>query len=118
MRGLDIHKNIPVSVSKFVLGLRIGFISSHLTSDKLILLNPRATTGPLKVSPLLEAKSTPALIIKPSHFLVAHMDDYGWCIKFNQQGQMFVQNLKRIVSKQNATPAKADPVLHHRLYSN
>ena len=37
MRGLDIHKIIPVSVTKLTLGLRVGFISSHLM-DKLFLL--------------------------------------------------------------------------------
>ena len=87
-------------------GFSIGFISSQLTADKLILVNPRATTGPPKMSLLLEAKSTPALIIKPSVILVAYMDDLCWYIKSNQQGQMFVQNLIRIVSKQNATPGQ------------
>ena len=35
MRGLNVHKNIPVSITKLTLGLRVGFISSHLIADKL-----------------------------------------------------------------------------------
>ena len=86
MRGLDIHKNIPVSVIKLTLGLRVGFISSHLTANKLFPVNPRVITGPPKMSLLLEAKSIPALIIKPRLILVTHMDDLGWYITPNQQG--------------------------------
>ena len=75
MRGLDIHKNIPVSVTKLTLGLRVGFISSNLTVDKLFPVNPRAITGPPMMSLLLKGKCTPALMIKPSFILVALMDD-------------------------------------------
>ena len=50
------------------------------------------------------AKSTPALIIKPMLILVTHMDNHSWYITSNQQGQMFVQNLNRIVSKLNVMP--------------
>ena len=71
MRRLDIHKNIPVSGTAQTLGLRVGFISSHLTVDKLFSVNSRAITGPPKMSLLLEAKSMPALIIKPRLILVA-----------------------------------------------
>ena len=39
MRGLDIHMNSPVSVTKLMLGLRVGFISSHLIVDKLFPIN-------------------------------------------------------------------------------
>ena len=77
MRRLCIHKNIPVSGIKLTLGLRVGFSSSHLTVNKLFLVNPRAITGPPKMSLLLEAKSMPALIIKPRLILVAHTDDLG-----------------------------------------
>ena len=104
MRGLDIHKNIPVSVTKLTLGLRVGFISSHLTEDELFPVNPRAITGPPKMSLLLEGKSMPALIIKPRLILVTYKDDLGWCITSNQQGKMFIQNLNRIVRKTNVTP--------------
>ena len=65
MSGVNVHKNITVSITKLTLGLRVGFISSHLTVDKLFPVNPRAITGPPKMSLLLEAKSMPALIIKP-----------------------------------------------------
>ena len=65
MRRLGIHKKIPVSGTEPMLGLRVGFIGSHLTVDKLIKVNLRAITGPPKMSFLLEAKSVPALIIKP-----------------------------------------------------
>ena len=66
MGGLDIHKNIPVSVTKLTLGLLVGFIRSHLTADKVSKVNPTAITGPQKMSLLLEAKACmPALIIKP-----------------------------------------------------
>ena len=71
-------KNIPVSGTKLTLGLRVGFIGSHLTADKLFSVNPRAITGPPKMSVLLEAKSMPALIIKPKLILLAHTDDLGW----------------------------------------
>ena len=104
MRWLNVHKNIPVSVTKLALSLRVGSISSHLTADKLFSVNPRAITGPPKMSLLLEAKSMPALIIKPRLILVSHTDDLGWCITSNQQGKMFVQNLNRIVRKPNVTP--------------
>ena len=106
MRGLDIHKNISVYVTKLTLGLRVGFISSHLAENKLFPVNPRAITGPQKMSLLLEVKSTLALIIKPRLILVAHSDDCGWYITSNQQGQMFVQNLNRIVRKPNVTPGQ------------
>ena len=89
MKGLDIQKNSPVSVTKLTLGLRVGFITSHLTEDKLFLVNPRAITSPPKMSLLLEAKSMPALIIKPG-LILTHTDDLGWYITSNQQGQMFV----------------------------
>ena len=65
MRGLDIHKNIPVSLTKLTLRLRVGFISSYSTADKLIPVNPKAITCPPKMSLLLKGKSMPALIIKP-----------------------------------------------------
>ena len=65
MRRLGIHQNIPVSGTKLTIGLRVGFIGSHLTLDKLFPVNPRAITGPPKMSFLLEAKIVPALIIKP-----------------------------------------------------
>ena len=63
--SMDIHKNSPVSVTKLTLGLRVGFISSHLTVNKLFSVNTRAIMGPPQMSLLLEAKSMPALIIKP-----------------------------------------------------
>ena len=104
MRRMNIHKSIPVSVTKLTLSLRVGFISSHLTVDKLFRVNPRAIRGPPKISFLLEAKSMPALIIKPRLILVTYTDDLGWYITSYQHGQMFVQNLNRIVVKPNATP--------------
>ena len=97
-------KNITVSVAKLTLSLQVGFISSHLTADKLFPVNPRAITGPPKMSLLLEAKSMPALIIKLRFILVSHTDDLGWYITSNQQGKMFVQNLNRIVRKPNVIP--------------
>ena len=100
MRGLNVHK-IPVSVTKLTLSLRVCFISSHLTVDKLIPVNPRAITAPPKMSFLLEAKSMPALIIKLMLILVSHTDDLGWYKTSNQQGKMFIQNLNRIVRKPN-----------------
>ena len=106
MRILDIQKNIPVSITKLTLGLWVGFISSHLTADKLFLVNPRAITGSPKISPLLEAKTMPALIIKPRFLLVTHMDDLDWYITSNQQGLVLVQNLNMIVSKPNVLPGQ------------
>ena len=95
MWGLDIHKNSPVC-----------FISSRLTVNKLFPVNLRAITGPPKMSLLLEAKSMPASIIKPRLILVAHTDDLCWNITSKQQGEMFVQNLNRIVSKRNVIPGQ------------
>ena len=46
MRTLCIHKNVPVSGTTLTLGLRVGFISSHLTADKLFPVNPRVIMGP------------------------------------------------------------------------
>ena len=103
MRGLNVRKNIIVCITKLTLGLRVGFISSHLIVDKLFPVNPRAITGPPKISLLLEAKSMPALIIKPRFILVMNTDDICWYITSNQQGKMFVQNLNRIVRKPNVT---------------
>ena len=104
MRVLEIYKNTPVSVTKLTLGFRVGFISSYLSTNKLLPVNPRAITGPPKISLLHEAKSMPTLIIKPRLILITHTDDLGWNITFNQQGQMLVQNLNRSVSKPNVTP--------------
>ena len=106
MRGLDIHMNSPASVTKLTLGLLVGFISSHLTVNELFPVNPKAITGPPKISRLLEAKSMPALIIKPRLILVTHTDYLCWNITSNQQGEMFVQNLYRIISKPNVTPGQ------------
>ena len=103
MKRLDIHKNSPVSVTKLTLSLRVGFISSHLTANKLFPVNPRAIMGPPMMSLLIEAKSMSALI-KPRLILRMHTDDLGWYITSNKQEQMFVQNLNRIASKAIATP--------------
>ena len=86
--------------------LRVGFISSHLTANRLFPVNPWAITGPPKISFLLEAKSMTAFIIKPRLILVMHTDDFGWNITSNQQGQMFVQNLNMTVSKPNVIPGQ------------
>ena len=104
MRGLNVHKNIPVSINKLMLIIRVGFISSHLIADKLFLVNPWAITDPPKMSLLLEAKSMPELIIKPRFILVTHTDDLGWSITSNQQEKMFFQKFNRIVRKPNVTP--------------
>ena len=79
------NKNIHVSHTKLTLGFQVGFISSHLTADKLFPILPKATTGLSKVSLMLEAKSIPALIIKPRLILVAHTDDLGWNISSADQ---------------------------------
>ena len=71
MRSLGIRKNIPVSDTKLTPGLRVGFISSHLTADKRFPVSLSAITGPLKMSLLLEAESTPALIIN-------NITQYNW----------------------------------------
>ena len=58
------------------------------------------------MSLLLEIKSMLALIIKPRLILLMHTDDLGWYITSNQQEQMFIQNLNRIVSEPNITPGQ------------
>ena len=67
MRGLVINKNIPIYITKLVL-----------------TVNHRAITGSPNMSLLLEDKSTPALIIKPSLILLVDMDDFGWYKTCNQ----------------------------------
>ena len=106
MRGLDIHENIDVSDTKLMLGLRVCFISSDLTVNKLFLINPRVIPGPPKMSLLLEVGKTFALIIEPRLILVKHMDDLGGYITSNQQGKMLVQNLRRIVRGPNVMPGQ------------
>ena len=83
MRGLNVHKNIPVSITKLTLYLRIGFISSHLIADKLFPVNPSAITGPPKMSLLLEAKSMPALVVKPRFMIVTHNKYDSYIVKFS-----------------------------------
>ena len=87
-------------------GFRVGSIRSHLTADRLFPVNQRAIMGPPKMSLMFEAKSMLPSIIKPRFILVAHTDDHGWYITSNQQGQMFVQNLNRIVSKPYVMPGQ------------
>ena len=67
MMRLGIHKNIPVSGTKPTLGLRVGFVGSHLTVDKLIPVNPRTITGPPKMSILLEAQKVSVLEVIIEH---------------------------------------------------
>ena len=69
------------------------------------------------MSLLLEAKSMTALIIKPTVILVSHTNALvGTYITSNQQGKMFVQNLKKIVRKPNVTPRQF--TYTHRLDSH
>ena len=75
MNGLDVHENIDVSDTKLTLGLRVCFISTDLTANKLFPINMRAITGPPKMSLLLEVESTSALIIEPRLILVPHTND-------------------------------------------
>ena len=77
MRGMNIHKNIPASVTKLTLGLRVGFISSDLTADKLSPVSQVAITGSSMMNFLLEAKIMTALITKSRLILVTHTDDLG-----------------------------------------
>ena len=53
---------------------------------------------------LLKVKSTRALIIKPRFVLAVHMDDLGWFITSNQQGQMRVRNPNTVVGRPNVMP--------------
>ena len=106
MRGLDVHENIDVSDTKLMLGLRICFISSDLTANKLFPINPRVVTGLPKISLLLEVERTSALIIEPRLILVTYTDDLGGYITSNQQGKMLVQNLHRIVRRPNVMPGE------------
>ena len=92
MKGLDAHENIDVSDTKLMLGLRVCFIISDLTANKLFPINQRAITGPPKMSLLLEVESTSALIIESRLILVMHTDDLGGYITSNQQGKMGKSN--------------------------
>ena len=100
MRGLNVHKNIPVSETKLTLGLRVGLISSHLIVDILFPVNLETITGPPKMSLLPEAKSVSAFIIKPRLILVAYTDDLGWNKTPNQQQQMLIIKLKVLSADQ------------------
>ena len=106
MRGLEIHKNRLVSVTKLILGLRVGFISSHLTEDKLFLVNPRVITGPPKMSLLLEAKSMHALIIKTRLILVTPTDELRLVHNLQLAGRVVWSNFNKIVSKPNVMPGQ------------
>ena len=106
-----------------MLGLREGVIGFHLTVDKLSPVNSRAITDPPKMSLLLEAKSSPALIIKPRITRVTHTDDLyitlralhapdetdvhyqKRCVHYVQPEETDVRlNLNRIVSILNIAP--------------
>ena len=87
MRGLNVHKNIPVSITKLTLGHRVGFVCSHLIAGKLSPINPRSITCPPKMSLLLEAKSMPALIIKPRFILVGR----GHCYKLFKKTEFMMK---------------------------
>ena len=106
MGEIGIHKNIAVFNSKLTLGLRVRFMSSNLTADKPIPVNPRVITGPPKMSLLLEAQNSPALTIKRRLILVAHSDYLGWYITPNHQQQILILNFDRIVSRSNLTPGQ------------
>ena len=118
MRLLDIHQNTDVSDTKLMLGLRVCFISPDLTANKIFPIDPRAVTGPPKMSLLLEVDSTSALIIEPRLILVRYTDDLGG---------MLAQNINRSKDACSKPPqdcqktkcyTRVDPALHHRLYSN
>ena len=97
---------MSVSDSKLMLGLRVCFISSDLTANKLFSINLRAVTGLPKMSLLLEVESTSALITEPRLILVTYTDDLGGYITSNQQGKMLFQNLHRIVRRPNFMPGQ------------
>ena len=105
MRVLGIHKNIPVSDTNLTLGLQVGFISARL-ADKIFPVNPRAITDPSKLGLQLEDRNTPALIINLWLIFVMHNDDLRWYMTPNQQRQMLLLNLNRVVSKPNVTLRK------------
>ena len=119
LRGMNIHKNISVSVTKLTLGFRVDFISSHLTVGKLFPVKPRAITGPPKMSLLLEAKSVHACIdLKPRLILVTRMDDLGLYITSNQQGRCSFKTIAHEDYQQAKCYARADPVFRDRQNSN
>ena len=105
--GLGVHYDIPVSDTQQTVGLRVGFIKSNVTTDKLFPINLRDIMGPPKMSLLLEIKSALALIVRLRFILFVHTDDLSRCITSNQQGQMLIQNFDRIVSRPNVTPRQA-----------
>ena len=116
MMGLDVHENIDVSDTKLMLGLQVCFISSDSTVNKLFPINPRAVTGRPKMSLLLEVESTSALIIEPRLILVTYTDDLGGYITSNQQRRCSFKTSTGL--SEDKCYARADPTLHHRLYSN
>ena len=115
LRGLDIHKDIPVSVTKFTLGLRVGFISSHLTVVKLFPVNPGAITGPPNMSLLLEAKSV--LHWSLNQACPCYVHGWPWLVHYVQPALTDVRSKPQHDCPQEKCCTRADPVLHHIQYS-
>ena len=118
MRGLNVHKNIPVSITKLMLGLIIGFISSHLIADKLFPINPRTITGPPKMSLMLRPKIMPALIIKPRFIYPCFAHGWPWLVHNVQPAGKDVRSKHQQDYQRAKCYSKTVPVLHHKQYSN
>ena len=117
MRRLGSHKNIPVSGTKLTLGLQVGFICSRLTADKLFPVNPRVTTGPPKMSPLLEAKSLPALIFKPKLIIVPRIIGAWMTLIGTKRPTSSNKCLFKTSTGETKCYTMAAPTLYHKLYS-
>ena len=95
-----------------MLGLRVGFILSNLTVDKLSQLTEVRCLVHRRWPSSLRPKACLHLIIKPRVIHVPHTDELGWHMTSNQQPAQTsskpptqpVQNLNRIVSNPNVTP--------------
>ena len=114
-KGMIIHENIPVSVTKLTLFLWVGFISSHLTAD----LSKVAKNTLQHIHHVMNSDHGSTEDESPAwgqkHSCIDHLTKaypcsaHGWLWlvhKSNQQGQIFVKNHIRIVSKPNVTPGQ------------
>ena len=114
---LSIHKTIPVSDTELTLGLRVGFITSHVAADKLFSVHPTAITGLQKMNLLLEAQNTPALINKP-RLIICCRHWWVWLVHNVQPAATNARSEPQQDFQQTKCFARADPVLHHILYFN
>ena len=97
--------------------IRVGFISFHLTVNKLFLGNLRAITGPPKISLCLRPKACLHWSLNQGLSLLrTRMTIFG--TQRPTIGDRDARSKPGQDCQQDKCYARADPVLHHRLYSS